>query len=104
VIVDTLVDNGIDAMRRRRTRRLRVGAAREGDMLVVTVADQGMGIAPDVQQRLFKEHIVKQTGEPGMGMGLLLAQLIAQTYGGEIAIVATGPRGTTMCIRLPAET
>jgi signal transduction histidine kinase len=37
-------------------------------------------------------------------MGLLMAQAIVQTYGGDIEVGATGPTGTTMCIMLPLET
>ena len=39
----------------------------------------------------------------GLGMGLLMSQMIVQTYGGELQVAQTDPRGTTMIIRLPIE-
>jgi signal transduction histidine kinase len=36
-------------------------------------------------------------------MGLVMAQTIVQTYGGEVVVGSTGPNGTTMVIELPLE-
>jgi len=52
---------------------------------------------------LFHEQIKKPKGTKGLGMGLLMAQTIAQTYGGEIRVETTDPTGTSMVVSLPIE-
>jgi signal transduction histidine kinase len=49
------------------------------------------------------EYIKKPEDAEGMGMGLLIAQTIAQAYGGGIRINDTGSTGTTMVLWLPLE-
>jgi signal transduction histidine kinase len=45
--------------------------------------------------------VEKPEDAKGLGIGLLIAQAIVQTYGGDIQLESTGPTGTTMAIRLP---
>jgi signal transduction histidine kinase len=54
-----------------------------------------------MQAKIGLERIEKPEDAEGLGLGLLMAQTIAQTYGGDIRVVSTGPTGTTMAIWLP---
>jgi C4-dicarboxylate-specific signal transduction histidine kinase len=76
----------------------------EGDEAMVVVTDTGSGIPEELLPRLCNEPIKKSKGTRGLGMGLLKAQTIAETYGGEIRIEATGPIGTSIVVLLPIET
>lgn len=102
-ILDMLVDNAITAMVEMPSKRLTVTVERDQDKVRVIVQDNGSGISADVQARLFKEPIQKEKGSRGAGIGLLLAQTIAQTYGGDIYVDETGPQGTRMVVWFPKE-
>ena len=60
-------------------------SAREGDVLTVSVEDEGPGLPGEVRDRLFTPHVT--TKPTGSGMGLFLARRIATTrYGGDLSL------------------
>jgi K+-sensing histidine kinase KdpD len=85
-----------------------VEAAREGDALVITVRDQGMGIPkkdlPYVGTWLYRAENTANlsTVPPGMGMGLYAARRIAEAHGGALEIESELRKGTRASLRLPA--
>ena len=101
--IDILIDNAIDAMQGIPKPHLTISTRRLGNRAEVLLRDNGHGIPVEVQERLFQKPIHKSKGEKGQGMGLLFAQTIIQTYGGEIRVKETGVRGTVMVISLPLE-
>ncbi|HND61764.1 MAG TPA: GAF domain-containing protein [Opitutaceae bacterium] len=63
------------------------------------LADTGTGIPEAVRSRIFDSFF---SGRPdGTGLGLAIAKRILQAHHGDIALVATGPGGTTMRVTLP---
>jgi len=100
---DVLVDNAVDAIADRDERRVTIGTRAADGGVEITVADTGPGIPEEMVSRLGWEPIEKLEGDKGLGMGLLMAQTIVQTYGGEIRVDSTGPSGTTMALWLPRE-
>lgn len=102
-LCDILINNAIAAVQRTRDRRITIGLARLDGQVQITVCDTGRGIPKKIQRLLFKRQIDKAQGERGMGIGLLLAQTIAQMYGGNIVLEHTSPHGTTMAVVLPIE-
>ena len=102
-LVDILIDNAVDAMADLPRREVTI-ATRQHEMVVeIRVGDTGRGIQNEVITKLFLEPIEKTQGTKGLGRGLLMAQLIAQTYGGKIEVESTSPSGTTMLVSLPLE-
>lgn len=81
--------------------RVRVGA--EARRVFFEVADDGIGMAPQVIERLFGLYAQAEPGSGGgLGVGLYLAQLIAQAHGGELHAFSDGPgQGSTFHIELP---
>jgi PAS domain S-box-containing protein len=75
-------------------------SARDGE-LWVEVSDTGPGIAPEIQQDLFKPYF--STKARGTGMGLALTEKVISQHGGRI-LYRTGPLGTTFSIALPLGT
>lgn len=71
----------------------------------VTITDDGEGIAKDDLERVFQRFNrgKTRTGD-GQGLGLPIAQSIAEAHGGMIAIDSAEGRGTTVTIRLPLST
>jgi CheY-like chemotaxis protein len=80
-----------------------IETSQEANRMLIRVIDNGPGIRADILPQLFQHPIGKTPGSKGLGMGLLMAQAIIQTYGGEIAVDSTAASGTTMLIRLPLE-
>lgn len=72
--------------------------------LRLQVSDHGCGIAPEVIERIFEPYFTtKEFGEEvrGFGLGLSIAQKIAQLHGGTIAVSSELERGTVMTVDLP---
>ena len=71
-----------------------------GRLVVLTVADTGIGMAEDVQRRIF-EPFFSTKGEAGSGLGLAMAYSIVRRHGGDITVDSAPGRGTTFTITLP---
>ena len=70
--------------------------------MVVTVADDGVGIPPENMRRLFQPDFSTKTR--GTGLGLAIVKRIVTDLGGEIRIESAPGRGTTVTTWLPAAT
>jgi signal transduction histidine kinase len=85
--------------------RITVTLECNGDGAVLAVADQGVGIAPEDQRRLFDPFRRTETSRaafPGVGLGLFVVRRIVQAHGGRIEIDSAPGRGSTFRVRLPA--
>jgi two-component system OmpR family sensor kinase len=69
---------------------------------IVTVADRGPGIPPDVLPRLF-DRFAAGSGSTGLGLGLYLARRIAEVHGGTLTVDSRPGKGATFHLALPAE-
>ena len=78
-----LIRNAMDAMETSATRDLVVAIDAIGDNLVrISVADSGSGIAPEIAEQLFQPFIT--TKRQGMGVGLSISRTIVEAHGGKI--------------------
>ena len=67
------------------------------------VRDNGVGIAPEHLERVFRPlERLKTVDAHGLGMGLSLVRKIVETHGGEIAVTSRVGEGTTFSVTLPA--
>ncbi|MFM8592966.1 MAG: sensor histidine kinase [Chloroflexota bacterium] len=86
-------------------RSITVSARCDGNESLVTVADQGAGIAPADLPRIFDRFYrvdasrERQTG--GAGLGLAIAKAIAEAHGGSITVESVVGAGSTFSVRLP---
>jgi GAF domain-containing protein/ActR/RegA family two-component response regulator len=97
---DRLGENSLKAMAGSAFKILEITTRLVDDRVEIAINDTGPGIPPDIQGRLLKE-VIKESKHGGAGIGLLLAQMIIQVYGGDIRIGSSGPTGTTMLVYLP---
>ncbi len=78
-----------------------------GDEVVISVADQGVGIAPEHLNRLFEKFFRVESGlgrhVVGSGLGLPIAQTIVESHGGRIWAESQEGKGTTLFFTLPLE-
>ena len=101
-----LTRNAIEAMRdvapARRVLQIRAGLDPQArNSVVVSVTDQGHGIAPDVGARLFSPFF--STKEDGMGMGLKICRTTIEFHGGTLAYHDNPGGGTVFHFSLPVQ-
>lgn len=88
---DTLLRNAEHALRAAGGGTVRVAVLPEGPLQVkVSVADTGPGLAPEVVGRLFEPFVTTKAHGEGLGLGLYLAQRIAQRHGGAVTLGRVG--------------
>lgn len=79
----------------------------DGDWVRFSVADTGIGIAPEQMARLFQPFTqVHQTNSPhkygGTGLGLALSRQLCRLLGGDVSVVSEVGKGSVFTVRLPA--
>lgn len=73
----------------------------QGD-IVLSVADDGLGIPPDLLQRIFDPFVTTKMGRGGTGLGLHIAfNAVTHALGGSLGVRSTVGVGTTFEMRLP---
>jgi signal transduction histidine kinase len=74
-------------------------------MLIISVSDTGVGIAPEDMPKLFKAftqlNSTATREKGGMGLGLSIAQRMAHTLGGEVSVTSEREAGSTFVVRVP---
>jgi len=83
--------------------QVRVTLAREGDEAVIRVRDNGIGIMPAMQDRIFRLFTrAAPVGDSGRGIGLSVVELIIARHGGRVTVHSDGPGcGSEFVVRLP---
>jgi signal transduction histidine kinase len=72
----------------------------DGTSDVLTLSDDGPGLPERARAHIF-QPFAGAAREGGTGLGLAIARELAKGHGGELALVSTGPEGTTFEVRLP---
>jgi signal transduction histidine kinase len=83
-----------------------IRARRDGNEVVVAVADEGAGIAHEEQERIFDRFYQSQNGNRarGTGIGLTIAQRFTEQHGGRIWVESEPDHGTTFSFTMPVAT
>jgi len=98
-VIGNLLSNALRHTRPGGSIRLDVKPA--NNHVLVTVADDGEGISPDLLPHVF-DRFVKGASSPGSGLGLAIAQDIVTAHGGKLEIESRPGLGTTVLLTLPA--
>ena len=85
-----------------------VTTARDGDDVVISIADTGAGIPHDQLEKIFDMFTQldrnRGSSEGGLGIGLTLVRRLVQLHGGVVEARSAGPgQGSTFVVRLPIE-
>lgn len=97
-----LVSNAADALANvlDRDRKIAIRTRRgDGDTIVLTVEDNGLGLAGVDRAKLFQPFY--STKQNGMGMGLSICRTIVESHGGTISAAPRSPHGTVFQVELP---
>ncbi|MEP7104600.1 MAG: HAMP domain-containing sensor histidine kinase [Chloroflexota bacterium] len=84
---------------------VRCTVARQGEMGIVQVTDEGVGIAPDEMATLFTRfgritnRDTRHIG--GTGLGLYLSRQLARMQGGDVTVTSTPGKGSTFSLAVP---
>jgi signal transduction histidine kinase len=82
---------------------VRISGDREGGQVRIVVTDEGKGIAPEDQQRVFEKFERVDPTEPGgTGLGLYIARRLARAMGGDILLESAAGQGARFMLVLPA--
>ena len=92
-----VVLNAIQASPREATVRVTVSAEREGAR--ITVQDNGVGMTPEVLDRIRKPYFT--TKEGGTGLGVAVARGLVEQHGGRLEFKSVTGKGTTVIMTLP---
>jgi two-component system, OmpR family, sensor kinase len=99
-----LLDNAIGYSHRGGRVHVQVQAAEPG-VLLLEVADEGIGIGADELPRVFERHYrgtaARLHRADGIGLGLAIARALAQAHGGSLTLASELGRGTRAQLRLP---
>ncbi|RZL05205.1 MAG: HAMP domain-containing histidine kinase, partial [Hymenobacter sp.] len=101
-ILYNLLSNALKYRHSVRTLRIRVACATEGNSLVLSVQDNGLGVSELQQKHLFQLFHRLHTHVEGSGLGLYMVKKIVENAGGTIAVHSQVDVGTTFLVRFPA--
>ena len=96
-----LVENSLNAINGGGRVRVSVhpGPSDDGRWVEMEVADDGVGIAPEVRARIFEPYF--STRASGTGLGLAIVRKAVEEHGGDISVESERGQGTRVVVRLP---
>jgi PAS domain S-box-containing protein len=99
-----LLDNALKFVPRERAPKISVHCERRGDAIRIWVRDNGIGIAREHQQKIFRifERLHGAETYPGTGIGLALVQKAAERLNGGVGLESTPGEGSSFWIEFPA--
>lgn len=103
-IIDNLVANAIRHMGERTRPFIQIRCVAKTGFIVVSVSDNGRGIPPEQQSKIFDRFVRApdpQEGTAGSGLGLFIAKKFVESHQGRIWVESKLGRGTTFSFTLP---
>jgi two-component system, NtrC family, nitrogen regulation sensor histidine kinase NtrY len=94
-----LIKNGIQAIPEEREGHIRIAITRKDHRVIVSVADNGSGIPPELQEKMFNPNFT--TKSSGMGLGLAIVKNIAENFNGRVWFETAINEGTTFYLEIP---
>jgi len=82
---------------------IRISTRVDGAEALITIADDGPGIPPELQDRIYEPFFTTKRVGKGTGQGLALARTTIERHGGTLRCVSEPGQGATFTIRLPLE-
>jgi signal transduction histidine kinase len=84
---------------------IRVGSRRDGAAVALWVSDDGPGMVPAVQARIFERFASggSRGAHNGTGLGLAIVRAIAEAHRGQVGVTSTPGEGATFTLLLPVD-
>lgn len=100
-VVMNLVQNAVDVLHGQPDGRVTLRCHMEHGKAVLQVADNGPGIAPEVQAAIFDPFFTTKPVGQGTGLGLSISHKIAQEHGGQLILCSDQQKGACFRLELP---
>ncbi|MBF0269572.1 MAG: PAS domain S-box protein [Alphaproteobacteria bacterium] len=103
-LMQNLIGNALKYRKPDEPPKVTISSARQDDHWTITVADNGIGIAPENTDRLFKvfQRLHSRTQYEGFGIGLAVCRRIVERHGGRIWVESETGQGSRFIFTLPA--
>jgi PAS domain S-box-containing protein len=102
-LVDNCIVHAFGAPKSEGAQTVTISASAEGSDVLLTVADNGVGIAPEHLRRVFDPFFTTRLGGGQSGLGLYITHnIVTGVLAGHIDVSSTPGQGSTFTIRLPA--
>jgi len=100
-VLINLLSNAIDATAGVDKPAVRIAASRAGDMVLISVQDNGVGLSKKVIAHLFEPFFTTKEAGSGLGLGLAISTGIINQFGGTLTASGEEQRGAVFLIKLP---
>ncbi|MCU7892650.1 MAG: PAS domain S-box protein [Candidatus Thiodiazotropha sp. (ex Ustalcina ferruginea)] len=102
-LFSNLIDNALTYHEADTTPVIKVAAKRQADQIIITVSDNGLGIAPEYHHKIFQvfQRLHSQEEYPGTGIGLAIVAKAVRMMDGEVKVESTLGEGSRFTILLP---
>jgi signal transduction histidine kinase len=105
-VLMNLIANAVDAVSSIKNSQIRITTevGGKGDLVHIMVADNGSGIAPEVQSKIFDPFFTTKDVGQGTGLGLSISyQIITELHGGKLWCESILGEGTIFHIEIPID-
>lgn len=103
-VLENLIDNAAKYMGEQPNPVIEIGKRESGTDTIIYVKDNGMGIEPQFQTRIFGLFEKLKADSEGSGIGLAIIKRIIEVHGGRIWVESEGlGKGSTFCFTIPDE-
>jgi signal transduction histidine kinase len=104
-VIYNLLDNAIKYTQS--TPVISITTQNQNDQILISIKDNGIGISPENQRKIFQRFYRVPTGNlhdvKGFGLGLNYVKLIVEAHKGKISVESSLGNGSTFTIALPKE-
>ena len=98
-----IITNALDALKENEKKEIHIDIHRESEFVLITIADTGMGIAPENLDKIFDPFFTTKPPGKGTGLGLSISQSIVKIHAGKIICKSKPGQGAKFEILLPIE-
>ncbi|UCD58739.1 MAG: PAS domain S-box protein, partial [Candidatus Hydrogenedentota bacterium] len=102
-LMTNLISNAIKFVPPERRPEVCIGATRSGNRVRVSVQDNGIGIAPEYREKIFRmfERLHSRHEYPGTGVGLAIVKKAVELHGGKVGVESEHGKGSTFWFEIP---
>ena len=93
-----LIQNGLQSISTKKKSKIEVYIKEKSNKVVISVKDNGMGVDPNLKEKIFEPKFTTKT--KGMGLGLGIVKNIVDSHNGKISYKTESKTGTTFKIEL----
>jgi two-component system C4-dicarboxylate transport sensor histidine kinase DctB len=100
-VLVNLIRNALDAVGDMKRPAIEIHARAKGETVLISIADNGPGVPPDVIDRIFDPFVTTKPVGKGLGLGLSITYGIVQDFGGRISAANRPQGGAEILVELP---